>query len=448
MGIPTVADGRMCSWNDPPTHLWCSPKAGRRCGVMLSLFFTAVWSGPASGTDGIEPIGVSVQAQARGGADVAVGDSALSQFDNPATLSLWPRDRYRFDFAGEVLIPRYHWEGRVDSADSEIGLIPLANLAMVLPHNDRLTFGVGVQSKSVLMSRYQLRHILLGVLDRRVNMDMRDISIPFNLAYRLTDTLSIGGGVRGEFATTEFSTVQGSADVEFGRGYSAGAGYQVGLHYRPLPNLAFGLGYRSPTWFGDLSSGDTDALFVGDAETELFGFVPVRLGPARMESLRLPQRVAAGAAWDATDWLKLVGEVRWLNYSNSTLHEAVLQTGRLIDLQIRSPVGYEDQWAFMTGGEFKLDEHWRLGVGYHYATNPIDGARMLPIAAVIAQHHITAGLRYEKDNWWVGGGYTYAPRTSMNGTGWSEIPLGIDYGRRSTIEQSQHSIGIGFGFSW
>src|SRR5687767_8293589 len=49
-------------------------------------------------TDGVELLGVSTQAQTRGGADVAVGDTALSQVENPATLSLTPAQLSRFEF--------------------------------------------------------------------------------------------------------------------------------------------------------------------------------------------------------------------------------------------------------------------------------------------------------------------------------------------------------------
>src|SRR5204862_254695 len=80
----------------------------------------------------------------------------------------------------------------------------------------------------------------------------------------------VAAGLRAEVVTAKFSTVLGPADVEFGRGYSWGGGFQVGLHYQALDNLAFGLAYRSPTWFGDLAGGDADA--------SLLGFLPIHLG--------------------------------------------------------------------------------------------------------------------------------------------------------------------------
>ena len=69
------------------------------------------------------------------------------------------------------------------------------------------------------------------------------------------------------------------------------------------------------------------------------------------------------------------------------------------------------------------------------------------MGSTIAKHHITAGVRYERDNWWIGAGYILGMREKMTGVGYSRIPLGIDYGL-SRLEQTQHSLAVGFGFSW
>jgi long-chain fatty acid transport protein len=233
--------------------------------------------------------------------------------------------------------------------------------------------------------------------------------------------------------------VLGPADLEFGRGYAYGGGFQLGLHYQAREDLAFGLAYRSPSWFGNLEG--------GQGRASLFGLVPISLGDISIDDLKLAAKISAGVAWDATDWLKLVGEVRWINYSNSTFNTTTIATDGLIDLRYPFPMGYRDQWVWIAGADFKLDEHWTLGVGYHYGTAPVSSRNLLPMGSTIPQHHATAGLRYETDGWWVGAGYIVAFPTKLRGGGWSDIPLGIDYGL-SEIEQTQHSLVVGFGFSW
>lgn len=411
----------------------------RRLWLAGVLSVAWIWPVPAFATDGVEPIGVSMQARARGGADVAVGDSALSQIDNPASLCLSPRDLCRFDLAGKLGILDVKWRGPLDSDDSQIKLIPLVNAGFTVPLNDRFTLGVAVNSKAGLGTRFTFRHLFIPFWNRREASDMKIISMPISLGYKLTDKLSVGVGGRFETATSEFSTVLGPVDVEFGRGYAYGGGFNAGLHYQATETLAFGLAYRSPTWFGDLAG--------GKGKASLLGVLPVSLGDVALEDLKAAQRIAAGTAWDATRWMKIVGEVRWLNYNKSTFHDTTIQIHSPIDFGYPFPLGYCDQWAFILGSEFKLGERWKLGAGYHFATPNNNPHNLTPIGSITSTHHATVGLRYEAKKWWVGGGYVISFPRSIEGPGSSHILLGTDYGD-GKLAQTQHLISMGFGFSW
>ncbi|MFH1746166.1 MAG: outer membrane protein transport protein [Planctomycetota bacterium] len=421
---------------DHPLRASSSIGAGVR-GVGLVLLTAILFPVATFGTNGIEPIDTSLQARIRGGVDVAVGDSALSQIDNPASLARYRAPR--FDFSGQMCFPSAHWYGPLGHSQSEINVVPLGNIAIAIPLDERLTLGLAMHSKAGLASRYHMRHLLIPFMKRRVGTDAKMIGLHCNLGYQLTDRLSVGVGVRGEVATSEFSMVLGPADAEFGRGYAYGGGFQLGLQYRATDDLTLGLAYRSPSWFGDLAG--------GNARVSLFGVLPIGLGAARIEKLHLAQKITAGAAWDVTDWLKVAGEVRWINYRDSSFDSLTVATDGVLDLRIPLPLGYQDQWVFALGTDIKLAEHWTLGLGYNYGTDPVKRSSLLPMGSTIAQHHITTGLRYERDNWWVGAGYILGMHASMSGGGHSHIPLGIDYGL-SRIEQTQHSLVVGFGFSW
>lgn len=390
----------------------------------------------ALATDGLEPIGVSTQANARGGADIAVGDTALSQIENPAALGFLER---RVDFTTLLGFSVAPWQGPLETADSHTQFIPMANFGVAWPGNNNWTAGVAVHSKAGLGTAYEMRHLLIPFVDRDVGGNMKCVDVQFNLARRWGERLSLGGGVRLDVAQTEFSTVLGPADLEFGQGRAVGGGFQLGALYKLRNDLSLGVAYRSPTWASDLHGGQGKAT--------LLGVLPVPLGDIAIADFRLPQRLGAGIAWDATERLKLIGEVRWLNYAHSSLDVVDIETHGWLDLHYPLPLGYRDQWAFIAGAEYRIGDHWVLGGGYHYATAPVDAANLLPMGSTISEHHITTGLRYEQDNWWVGVGYVLALPTTLRGSGHSRIPLGVDYGF-SEIEQTQHILGIGFGFSW
>jgi long-subunit fatty acid transport protein len=404
----------------------------------LAAAWLAAWR-PAVAGDGPQGIGANPKALARGGADVAVGDSALSQIDNPATLTLAPRGVQQLDISIPLVFMPASWRGPLDSADSDRRYVVGAEAGYTLPIDDRLTFGAAFHIPVGTGTQYDFRHLLIPHMQRRVGSHIDWVDLEFNAGYKLTDRLSIGAGGRLDVATAEFSAVLGPADVEFGRGYAYGGGFSLGLHYKVTDDLDVGLAYRSPSWFGDLAG--------GHGRASLLGVLPVPLGAVSIEEPQLPQRIAAGLAWDATHCLKLVGEVRWLNYSNSMFHDFTLATDGFVDLRYSAPLGYRDQWAFMGGAEYKLSEHWKIAGGYHYATQAVPAENVLPEGSAIAQHHLTTGLRYERDKWWVGISYVVAFPETMHGTGWSNVPLGFDYGV-SEIRQSQHMISTGFGFRW
>ncbi len=367
---------------------------------------------------------------------MAVGDTALSQIENPASLTLQPR---RLDFAGQLGFPVATWRGPLETVETRKKLIPLASIGFAQPLSDHTTFGLAVHSKAGLGTDYRMRHLLIPWMRRKVGSDMKCLDLQANLGHRLSERWSIGGGVRLGLVQAEFSTVLGPADVDFGAGRTLGAGFQFGVMHRPRDDLTLGFAYRSPTWAGDLKG--------GQGKASLFGLLPIELGGISMPDTSFPQRLAAGAAWDVTQRLKLVGEARWVNYSATSLNSGQIRTNGLVNLSVPWNLGYRDQWALTAGLEYRLAAHWVAGLGYHFATAPLSPDHLLPVGSIISQHHVTTGLRYEAQGWWVGGGYVCALPTRLAGRGNSAFPLGIDYAF-SEIEQAQHLVQVGFGFNW
>lgn len=412
----------------------------------LATLALLCWPVAAVALDGTEPIGFSMPAMARGGADVAVGDTALSQIENPATLTLNPDHLFRFDTTGQLFMPDTEWNGLLDSSQSSVRHIPLGHAGLAFPVNERISLGLAFYSKAQFRSHYKMRHLLNPWTARRVGADMYDMALALNLGYKVNEKLSVGIGGRAELVTAKFNSINGPTAVDFDRGYTIGGGFQLGALYQVTPTLTAGLGYRSRTWLHDIAGRDRRTLYRSISWLRNYGIPTVRLLNADIEDMMMPQRVAAGLAWDATDRLKLLGETRWINYSDSVLHKAQFLVGRN-GRTIRSPIGYHDQWVLIAGAEYKLDPHWTLAGGYHYATNPVHRNEMNPLTIQIAQHQFTTGLRYQKDNWWAGIGYILGLPETLSRTGHTSIPLGLDY-MAIEVRQIQHSITCGFGFSW
>lgn len=378
---------------------------------------------------------MGTRARARAGADVAVGDSALSQVNNPATLTLSPK--IRLDGELGLGISSAHWNGPVDSATSDRRLFPFTNWGAAFPITDRLSLGTAFESRAGSGTSFKYR--ALGIpADRRYKSDLKVGSVPISLAYKVTDRLSIGGGGRVEVASARVNLPLGTENSHLGRGYAYGGGFQLGAHWQARDDLAFGLAYRSPSWFTDMEGGEGK---VGGAGVRW----PMQLGPAKVYDFELPQRISGGLAWDVTKRLKLVSEMRWINWDNSTLHKATTHTDRLREWRI--PLGYHDQWAFIQAAQYKLTDNWNAACGYHYATQVVSRANLTPMTSPLSRHHVACGLWYERPRWWVGGAYELALPESMSGPGYSKIPLGWDYGY-GELSQTVHVMSVGFGVRW
>jgi long-subunit fatty acid transport protein len=404
-------------------------------------FLVAEWLPATRASDGVEAVGVSAQSEGRGGADVAVGDSAMSHIDNPALLLMHECTTY--DLAGKLVIPRFEWVGPAGKAYSNV-IVPALNVGASIPVNEDFSWGWAMYTKSGDATRYNNHHLQIPQIELTDRSDYENVAFPINFAYRVSDRLWLGAGGRFEIASTRFSDVFGPAYFTFQRGYAVGGGFQAGLLYKACDTVNIGVGYRSPTWCGSLDG--------GDGTIQVFPLVPnsTSLGEAHIDNFRLPQRISGGVAWDATERVKLSGEIRYINYSNSTLGSTVIHTGGtlapLVPADLPFPLKYKDQLVLIGGADFKVNEHWTWRVGYNYGTAPVENSGLLPTASVIPQHNVTTGLQFNKDNWWVTGGYILSATTVMNTSGGNGF-LGApnDYAA-SRLSQTMHSLFVGIGF--
>jgi long-chain fatty acid transport protein len=385
----------------------------------------------------MEPIGVGVNAQGRGGTDVAVGDTAYSQIKNPATLGL----RYESEFNGgtHLFMPDIEWEGPLDSATSQKRHIFSPHVATAMPLNDKFVFGTAFYGAAGSLVDFRFRHLSMPYAHRSVAADLKIGEVQFNLAYRVTDKLSIGGGTRVAMALPKFNQVLSGVDVRIKRGRGLGFGFQLGAHYQVTDDVSIGAAYKSPTWFEDIES---------DADVGLLGMNP-RLGKATLKGFGLPQSVAAGAAWNVTDWFMLTGDVRFVDYRHNSYGEGQFVIDSFLPIDIIYPMDLElkDLWVFSVGAEFKLSDRWTLGVGYNYGRSLISTRRFTPHAPGNVEHHATVGLRYDTGKWFAGLAYVHAFRNVIKSDSWPGLPLAIDP-TNAELEHRQNSIIFTFGFRW
>ena len=406
----------------------------------MGLLVCALCAPRVGATNGLEPIGVGQNAISRGGVDVAVGDTAFSQISNPATLSF--RLERELDLGVQCILPRIRFRNALNQDDSRLDHIEIPCFALAIPVNDRFSWGFAVHGRAGLATDFRFRYLYPPLMKHRHTSALTVPGFVLSAAWKLNERLSLGAGVRAEIMMLDLNAALGPVNLEIDKALGFGFGFQVGGTYRATDRLTLAAAYHSPTWFGDVRSDELTG--------ELF---PLRfpLGGGAVVRPRLPQKIILGASYDITQRWKVMGEARWVNYGNSFLHDGALSTD-LLDVGVPLNHMYRDVWVFAVGSEYRLTDEWTLSGGYNFGNSPARGTHLLPgTAAGIVEHHLTAGLRYDKGKWFVGVGWVRAFRKTLSGEGPGRLPIDAlpiarDYGAGSSVSHSQDSIVVSLGF--
>lgn len=181
--------------------------------------------------------------------------------------------------------------------------------------------------------------------------EMTVINFNPNVAWKATDTLSIGAGLALQYVDAKFGVGYKNQQMNMSSTYEATDftwGFNVGLMWQPVDSLRLGLSYRSETKHstnGDVTiNGSTGGLLYGtyDASVTVSG----------------PAWAMATAAWDVNDYLSLYATFRWADWSSFDSH------------YIEN--GWKDTYLMSVGYDLRVNSFWTLRGGIAYETSPID----------------------------------------------------------------------------
>ena len=208
------------------------------------------------------------------------------------------------------------------------------------------------------------------------------IDINPNLAYKVSDKLSIGAGLSLQYAKAELgqtTDVPGMGKVDgVVNGDSWSWGWNIGLMYQPTETLRFGLAYRSNVCHdaeGDMKRTGQPGTMLGTMMgSERFDDFEVRV--------RTPDTIMATATWEATDDLRLSGLIRWAKWSNlgtlnikSSGFNTALTPGATSKL---NEYYWQDTWLFSVGADYRVNNNWTLRGGLAYETGAVDDVQYRP----------------------------------------------------------------------
>lgn len=306
-----------------------------------------------------------------------VGDDLSAVWYNPAGMVLLPGTQVQ---AGGVYVDLdLSYKG--DDGETENGSkygVPIPNFFFTRQMNDSMWFGLGLTVPYGLATEYSRTW---GHIDRGMNAEIKVFDLNPNIAWKVSDKLSIGAGISLQYADAQYETgVMGGAaygrlDVD-----SFAWGANVGVMWSPTETLRFGLSYRSQVNHhadGDLRVGMRGVDAGNKSYIAEFG--------SASASLSAPQTVLLTGTWEATPKLRLSALIRWADWSsfdtlsvNADLSSISMNQpgGDLSILAGMLPIGVEnkwqDTWLFTLGADYTINNAWTVRAGVGYETSPID----------------------------------------------------------------------------
>lgn len=210
--------------------------------------------------------------------------------------------------------------------------------------------------------------------DHGYKAEMTVINFNPNVAWKATDTLSIGAGLALQYVDAKFGVgykgpIAPGVNADITSTYEATDftwGFNVGLMWQPVDSLRLGLSYRSETKHstnGDVTISGTSFDGTYDASVTVSG----------------PAWAMATAAWDVNDYLSLYATFRWADWSSfdtlktniSNLPAGAAQNhllGKMTNIQN----GWKDTYLMSVGYDLRVNSFWTLRGGIAYETSPID----------------------------------------------------------------------------
>lgn len=199
-----------------------------------------------------------------------------------------------------------------------------------------------------------------------------------NIAYKVSDFISVGAGVSVQYAKAKLGMDMGTyKNTSLGIGHakleadSWDWGFNLGVMISPTDKLRFGLAYRSAiTHDADGHTDLTDSDVLG---MMLQGINSVTVGSSA--SIKTPDTIMLTSTWEATEKLRLSSLIRWANWSNFDtlkIHNEVPSPalGELSEKSIENK--WQDTWLFSVGADYKINSAFTVRGGIAYETSPID----------------------------------------------------------------------------
>lgn len=313
----------------------------------------------------------------------AVAQDASTVFFNPAGMTLLP-DR-QIVVAGHLIKPKAEFSGTVtppigggEGGDAgDWALVPNAYFAYRL--TPQVHLGIGLNSPFGLKTEYDSDWI--GRY-QAIKSEVKTINLNPSIAYKVSDTLSLGAGLNVQWIEAELTNRQplglppAPVTLMKIKGDDYGWGYNLGALWQATPATRIGLSYRS----------EVDYTLDGTSSTSDPVVAPLN-GPVTAE-VTLPDSASLSVFHKLSPQWDLLADVTWTGWSDFD------------DLPIKgtvnktTPENWDDILRYSLGVTWHVDDKLSLRGGVAYDDAPVSDVDRTPRIPDGARTWVAVGGQY------------------------------------------------------
>jgi len=304
----------------------------------------------------------------------AVADDASVVWYNPAGMTFLPAGKQvtgalhalkpSFKFQNQGSTGVYAAPGTGEGGDGG-GWSFVPNGFFTMDINPQWRFGVALNAPFGLKTDYD--NGWRGQLTA-LKSEIKSININPSVAYKVNDTVSIGGGVSVQRIEAELTSFAGAAGISTLSADDVGYGYNLGLMAQVTPATRLGLSYRSSIKY-DLEG------------TVTFSGAPAGNGNI-MASLRVPDSFSLSLFHVLNPNWELMGDITRTGWGSVQQLRVVRTSGPLAGAVLSTlAFNWKDTWRYGVGANYKWTDQTKLRFGLALdktPTNDVDRTARLP----------------------------------------------------------------------
>ena len=330
-------------------------------------------------------------ATARGNAFVATADNPSAIYYNPAGLTQLQGQEISATAYFLQLNADFHsaYSSAASSLKKETHLLPQVYYAWA-PAGAKWALGLGVYAPFGLSTEWN--NSATPYMDALFPFATKNketyTTINPVFAWRLSDTLSIGGGLNFNRLKVDLNRGVVYSGIPYYGTFRFNAdgtdtGYNLGLRWQPAAEHAFGLSFQARTNLG--VSGNTTLLNIPLFSTG----TPVTTVQAARANFAFPAVVIAGYSYRPTPQWNLEADIDWTNWT-------CLKT--VVVSQASGPVSLPFNWKsscfYELGVTRYLPDGWQVSAGYTLSENSVPDDTWNPAVPDATRHFLCAGVGY------------------------------------------------------